>query len=99
MGRIWDKLRRRLKDELNLKCEKNFIRTRAGYNQRSVGAWSWYSPLSETTIYVGSQWSMTELIKTAKLVKYRPSGQIDIDIIPEDARGKLCAPLDGQEEN
>ena len=58
-------------------------RVRAGHWQRSAGAWSWHSRTlperGDNGEEVGSQFSVTELLKSKKLIHSRINGSIHID--------------------
>ena len=80
----WDKLRKRIREELGIKLEEEFTRLYPGYWQRSRGAWSWLSRRpAGAHLSVGSQWSMTELLKAKTLTAYQDSS-VDTAIIPDD---------------
>lgn len=82
------KLLARLRDELKLDLPENarIERTRAGHWQRSAGAFVWIvlaegSPFLSMRV-VGSQYTVTELIRAAHLEVDRSFG--DIGICPAD---------------
>jgi hypothetical protein len=77
---IWPKLRRRIKDELGYECEETFHRTYVGRNQKAEGAWVWYAQAGIMT--VGSQWTMTELLKAPYLSSSKEF-YLDVSIYPE----------------
>jgi hypothetical protein len=67
-----DKLAKRLKDEHDLDVDvSTFGRTRAGYWQRSCGAWSWFmylkAPEGFSKREIGSQYSVGQLLKAPRL--------------------------------
>ncbi len=80
----WERLRRRIKYELGIELEDEFVRTYAGYWQKSRGAWIWESKICGTPVSVGSIWPMTELVKAKILTTYSRPGP-DIEIIPENS--------------
>lgn len=60
----WELLRKRLKEECDFEVGEEFRRCYPGRHQRSAGAWSWVTTSKKTQMWnVGSQWSMTELLK------------------------------------
>lgn len=65
------RLCKKIKDEIGWDCDPTtFRRTRAGYWQRSMGAWSWYIQTRNSHIDVGSSDTVTECVKdTNKLVR------------------------------
>ena len=80
----WQRLRKRIKEELGIELEEEFTRLYPGYWQRSRGAWSWEAKRpAGARLPVGSQWSMTELLKADKLTAYQDGG-VDTAIIPDD---------------
>lgn len=61
-----------------------FKRTRAGYHQRSEGAWSWYCTDADGREFCGSQWALGKL---------KP-GEVDVvdnygffDLVPKAGQG------------
>lgn len=78
----WQKLRKRLKEELNIETEDIFDRTYAGRHQRSMGAFVWTTLKKGCPIgCIGSRWSMTNLLKAKYLCAV--TGHGDLEIIPE----------------
>ena len=65
----WEKLRKRLREECEFEIGKEFRRCYPGRHQRAAGAWSWIAPNGWNEGWnVGSQWSMTDLLKANKVV-------------------------------
>ena len=79
----WQRLCKRVREELGIELEDEFVRTYAGYWQKSRGAWLWEAKIKDTPVSVGSIWPMTELIKAEVLTTYSRPGP-DIEIIPEN---------------
>ena len=77
----------RCRDELKLNLpDGTFVRrTYAGYWQRAAGAMSWtFAHKHEYIGEIGSQWSITELMKAPRLsIMYNDSGNMN-EIDPED---------------
>lgn len=78
---IWPKLRQRIKDELGYECEETFVRTYAGRNQKAAGAWVWFAQAGRLTI--GSQWTMTELLKAPYLL-FSINHFYEVSVYPEN---------------
>lgn len=78
-----EKLCIRLKEELDIDADPNsFHRTRAGHWQRKYGAWSWFVKFKEVNgNCIGSQHSVTELLKADKLDEYHYFGDWNIEPI------------------
>lgn len=58
----------------------DFKRTYAGQRMRKAGAFVWCAKLGHVT--VGSQWTVTELLKT-KSITQQHCGFCEIELIPE----------------
>ena len=79
-----EKLIARLNKELNLEIplDEKPRRLYHGYNQRSIGAWSWCIGGNRTMVKsIGSQWNMKQLLKEKKLDTFTEVVG-DISIIP-----------------
>ena len=69
MSRLAEKLTKRIKNEFDIDVIPKIYRTRAGYWQRSRGAWSWFM-LTEDNKDIGSLWSAKDVLKANKLSSY-----------------------------
>lgn len=83
-----EKLIVRLREELSLRIPATavLIRTRAGYLQRSAGAWSWFLIDSVTggELAIGSQWPVKALLSAPTLVVHDDDD--DISIFPQSKK-------------
>jgi hypothetical protein len=93
---IAERMQKRLKEELGLNVGDKLTRTRAGYWQKSSGAWAWYMAIVDDNGKVliadgiGSQVPATELLKAKKWELYSNGGglHVEIDELPD---GSLSA--------
>ena len=69
MSKLAEKLAQRIKKEFDIDVIPKIYRTRAGYWQRSRGAWSWFM-LTEDNKDVGSLWSAITVLNARKLSDY-----------------------------
>lgn len=80
----WERLRKRLLKECELEVGKEFSRCYPGRHGRSAGAWSWVTTHAKTKGWnVGSQWSMTELLKSKEISVEHDRVTYDYHIYPE----------------
>lgn len=63
---VFDKLKQRLKTDLNLDTE-NFERLYPGHWQRSAGAWLWSCRIAGTTIEIGSCSTAKSILAAKKI--------------------------------
>lgn len=79
------RLTRRLADMGHAASPSTFKRTRAGRHQRAAGAWSWSMERLDGFGEFGSLWSVSKLLKAARLDVRKIRGTSDYDITPEEA--------------
>jgi hypothetical protein len=64
----WQRLRKRIKDELGITANGTFKRLYPGFWQRSAGAMSWITRSDDDdSVQVGSAFTVTQLLKANKI--------------------------------
>jgi hypothetical protein len=64
----WQKLRKRIKDELSITANGTFKRLYSGFWQRSAGAMTWITRSDDDdSVQVGSAFTVTQLLKANKI--------------------------------
>ncbi len=60
---MWDKIKDRLKEQHGIIVEDDYTRSYAGRHMKAGGAFVWWTLVKGTVVDIGSQWSMTKLLR------------------------------------
>lgn len=81
----WQRLRKRIKDELGIVANGTFKRLYPGFWQRSAGAMTWITRSDDDkSVQVGSVFTVTQLLKAKKLGLCETGAFCEIEPINED---------------